>query len=239
MQQLGSGSTPTATGQVPEDSGDPAADGEGVPPSVPPTTPAGRGAGRKSSADGLTAADRGAGLRSAAVPESGAGPLLTVAGDARAPGDGQVRSVRVQVEKGLDVDGATFARFVMATLNDDRSWGHGGRMTFARTDGPADIRVVLASPETSADLCSPLRTGGRLSCRNGNAAVITLYRWVKATQEYSGDRTGYRRYVINHEVGHVLGHGHEACPGKGKVAPVMMQQTKGLLGCRPNSWPFP
>jgi hypothetical protein len=30
------------------------------------------------------------------------------------------------VDAGLPVDGARFAGFVLATLNDDRSWGHDG-----------------------------------------------------------------------------------------------------------------
>jgi hypothetical protein len=188
---------------------------------------------------GLTTQDRLAGLRSAGVPQRGTGRLAVVPGTAEAPGRGTVKRVRVEVEGGLDIDGAAFASFVMATLNDPRSWGHGGRLTFARTSGKADIRVVLVSPRTSVQLCAPLRTMGTLSCGTGNTAVLTLYRWVKAIPGYGDDRTGYRRYVVNHEVGHTLGHGHLPCPGPGRVAPVMMQQTKGLQGCRPNGWPYP
>jgi hypothetical protein len=147
--------------------------------------------------------------------------------------------VRIEVEKGLRLDRPAFARFVLDTLNDPRSWGHGGSRTFARTDGAADVRVVMASPDTSARLCRPLITRGTLSCRSGDRAVLTLYRWVKAIPDYGKDRNGYRQYVVNHEVGHALGHGHEFCPGRGKRAPVMMQQTKGLLGCRKNPWPYP
>ena len=202
-----------------------------TPTSPPPTSSV--------SSAGLTAADLLAGLRSRQVPQRGGGHLVTVPGSVPAPGSGRVVRVRVEVESGLDVDGQAFARFVLATLNDPRSWGHGGVLTFARTDGAATIRVVLASPDTSAAMCRPLVTFGRLSCGSGNTAVLTLYRWVHAIPGYGNDKTGYRRYVVNHEVGHTLGHGHVTCPGPGSLAPVMMQQTKGLNGCRPNPWPFP
>ena len=99
--------------------------------------------------------------------------------------------------------------------------------------------MVLASPQTSAALCRPLVTRGTLSCAQGSTAILTLYRWVRGTADYAGDRTAYRRYLVNHEVGHVLGQGHVGCPSRGALAPVMMQQTKGLRGCRPNAWPYP
>lgn len=187
----------------------------------------------------LTAADRTAGLLANTVPQRGTGRLVVVPGSVDAPGAGPVKRVRVEVEEGLDVDPAAFAAFVLDTLNDPRSWGKGGRMTFARTGGRADIRVVLASPDTSVKLCAPLDTMGTLSCGVGNTAVLTLYRWVKAIPDFGADRTAYRHYVVNHEVGHTLGHGHELCPGPGRVAPLMMQQTKGLKGCLPNGWPYP
>ena len=190
---------------------------------------------------GLDQDDVDAGLLSATVKWQASSDLKTVPGTTKAPGRGKVLKIRVQVEKGVAVDPEKFAGFVLATLNDKRSWTENGTRRFARTDRAADAftTVTLASPQTSADLCRPLRTFGKLSCRNGNRVILTSYRWVKAIPEYKGDRDGYRHYVVNHEVGHALGHGHEYCAGKGKRAPLMMQQTKGLLGCRPNPWPRP
>lgn len=170
--------------------------------------------------------------------DAGSGHFTVVPGQVKAPGRGTVRTVRVEIEGGVPVDPTAFAAFVMATLNDPRSWGHGGTMTFARTDGSAQIVVRLASPDTSAAQCRPLVTGGRLSCSEGQYAILTSYRWFNGQSEFDS-LNQYRQYVVNHEVGHVLGHGHLHCPGAGRLAPVMQQQTKGVAPCRPNAWPFP
>ncbi|GAA4687301.1 hypothetical protein GCM10023215_23730 [Pseudonocardia yuanmonensis] len=180
-----------------------------------------------------------AGLTRREVPPDGAGALAVVPGSTPAPGPGPVRALSVAVEAGLPVDAEEFASFVMTTLNDPRGWGAGGAMSFARTDGEAAIHLVLATPGTTNRLCAPLDTAGEVSCRNQEMVVLNFRRWVEATPEYTGNPTGYRQYLVNHEVGHALGHGHEACPGPGRPAPVMQQQTLGLHGCTQNSWPHP
>ena len=186
------------------------------------------------------AADRQAGVLDDTVPPGGAGVFNVVAGLAPAPGPGPVRQVRVEVEGALPIDAAAFAEFVMVTLNDPRGWGRDGAATFARTDGPGDIVVMLASPQAIEQLCQPRRIEGMVSCRTGNRAVLNFYRWVLGQPDFYGrDRTGYRQYVINHEVGHVFERVHEQCPGPGLPAPVMQQQTLGLQGCLPNPWPYP
>jgi len=183
--------------------------------------------------------DQLAGLLSREVPPAGDGELQVVPGVTSAPAEGDLWQVRVSVEGGLDVEGQAFANLVMATLNDPRGWSNDG-FTFARTDtDDYDVEVVLASPDTATRLCEPLDTYGKLSCRNGDKAVITLFRWVNGTQDYADDLTGYRQYVVQHEVGHALGNGHVDCPAAGEPAPLMMQQTLGLDGCTPNPWPFP
>jgi len=225
--------TPGTTTSV-ESEGDPSEPDPGPARSTGTKTPASR-----AGASFPMAVDKAAGVLSKTFPQTGTGKIASVAGTAAAPGPGPVKKVRVEVEGGLPIKSTLFASYVMKTLNDSRGWGHGGKMTFARTTGSADIVVTLASPKTSEKLCKPLETGGTLSCGIGSRAVLTVYRWVLTTPEFSDTREKYRQYLINHEVGHVLGHGHEQCAGKGRLAPVMMQQTKGLKGCLANPWPNP
>jgi hypothetical protein len=70
--------------------------------------------------------------------------------------------------------------------------------------------------------------------------ILNLARWRLSVPEYVAGQVpleSYRQYMINHEVGHELGYGHEPCPGRGRPAPVMQQQTLGLYGCVANAWP--
>jgi hypothetical protein len=78
-----------------------------------------------------------------------------------------------------------------------------------------------------------------VSCRNGDLVVINARRWAYGIEAYGDDLAAYRQYVVNHEMGHSIGFGHVGCPGPGEAAPVMLQQTYGLQGCRPNPWPYP
>jgi hypothetical protein len=174
------------------------------------------------------------------VVEQGDGRLLVVPVATEASGGGAATSYVVEVEGGLGIDGAAFAREVDRVLADPRSWGADGRPALRRVDaGEAQVRVTLASPRTTDRLCAPLDTNGYFSCGNGPRAVLNAARWLQGAPSYAGALGAYREYLVNHEVGHVLGHGHEPCPGEGRAAPVMLQQTKGLAGCVRNPWPYP
>ncbi|CAN5484272.1 hypothetical protein BH09ACT12_BH09ACT12_23930 [soil metagenome] len=67
--------------------------------------------------------------------------------------------------------------------------------------------------------------------------MLNAWRWLNGADAYEGNLNDYRRYLVNHEVGHALGKAHVGCPGSGLPAPVMMQQTKGLGECSANPWP--
>ncbi|MEU6996315.1 DUF3152 domain-containing protein [Streptomyces sp. NPDC046465] len=175
----------------------------------------------------------------------------------KAPGKGQKFRYRVDVEKGLGLDGELFAQAVQKTLNDDRSWAHAGARTFERiSSGRPDFVITLASPGTTATWCakSGLDTSqDNVSCDSAatDRVMINAYRWAQGAKTY-GDAVKkefgnaihpYRQMLINHEVGHRLGHNHTDCTKDGQLAPVMQQQTKFLehdgIKCKANPWVFP
>lgn len=170
------------------------------------------------------------------IPQRGAG-TYAVAPAARTDAPSGAVTYRVEVERGLPFTAREFARAVDRTLGDRRSWAARTGRPMVRVGGEADLRIVLASPDTTDRLCAPLDTRGKVSCRNGEDVVINALRWARGAASYGDDVAAYRIYVVNHEVGHGLGQGHVGCTGPGDPAPVMLQQTLGLQGCRPNPWP--
>lgn len=182
------------------------------------------------------------------VVERGSGSFAVVAAPADAikvvPATGRIVRYTLETEGGLGVDPAGFARTVVANLTDPRGWQTRDAVKFVNVS-PAeaaagtrpDLRIVLASPDTTDRLCAPLKTRGKVSCHNGGRVVLNARRWLLGADAYGADVTAYRIYLVNHEVGHGIGHGHVQCPGRGRPAPVMMQQTYGLDGCTPWTWP--
>lgn len=175
----------------------------------------------------------------APVVQRGDGRLSVVPGSSAPAGEGDLTTYAVQVEGGIGVEPGAFAAEVEETLSDPRSWT--ARRSMQRVGKPedADLRVVLASPDLTDEMCAPLVTDGYFSCAHGATAVLNVARWLRGAPSYRGHLQDYRAYVVNHEVGHTLGFGHARCPGRGRPAPVMLQQTKGLDGCLRSPWPYP
>lgn len=180
------------------------------------------------------------------VPRSGDGQLtvLPVPGP-QSTAEGRVVRYAVYIEGGLPVDGQEFARTVRDTLLDRRGWQTQDHVHFVSVSprevaagAPVDVRVTLASPSLTDRLCAPLQTNGQVSCWDMRGqAVLNVRRWLLGASTWGDDVVGYRRYLVNHEVGHGIGHEHVHCAGKSDRAPVMLQQTLRLEGCTPWSWP--
>ena len=209
--------------------------------------------------------------------ESGANSWHVVPGVEPQVGQGTARvfTYSIEIEDGLDTtsfggdDG--FAQMVSRTLANPKSWIHNPQFAFVRVDAtapqPPDFRVSLTSPLTIRQGCGyeiPIET----SCFNPAYSAlegatpeprvfINEARWVRGAVPFQGDVGSYRQYLINHEVGHAIGYQqHEACPGNGDLAPIMMQQTFSTanndnalmdpgtipangLTCQFNPWPYP
>lgn len=176
---------------------------------------------------------------------SGQGSFSTLPGSSDVLGEGRLYRFTIDVEDGISgADPQEFASAVMSALSDQRSWIATGAVALQRVDsGPVDFRISLTAPLTVRPMCGySLRM--ETSCYAGNGRVaINLSRWVRGAQVFDGDLTNYRRYLVNHEVGHAVGHNHaHYCLDNG-LAPIMMQQTIGTKTengrCRANPWPFP
>jgi hypothetical protein len=210
-------------------------------PSAPPSPsgtapPATQAAGRPVASPG----DKPA---AATVPRTGTGRFTTAsaAGPVRGTA-GPLHRYKVTVEVGSGQEPMEVAMIIESVLGDARSWTANGslRLQLVSGDDDADFTVLLATPATSEAICATggLRTEGYSSCRLPGRVVLNLARWLTAVPNYGAPLDEYRRYLVNHEVGHQLGRGHEACPGRGRPAPVMQQQTYGLNGCVANAWPY-
>jgi hypothetical protein len=184
------------------------------------------------------------------VPASGSGEFTYAAGTSAVFGrSGTLRRYRVAVEAGSGQPAEEFAAFVDRTLGDPASWTASGRLRLQRVPGSGayDFTVYLATGRTAVPMCLAggvdIRIGGRpyTSCRAPGKVVVNLERWHDSVDHFVAAKvplSTYRTYVVNHEVGHELGRGHESCPRKGGPAPVMQQQTLFLSGCVANPWPY-
>lgn len=162
---------------------------------------------------------------------------------------GTLLHYRVAVEKGANEQVHPFAEFVDVALSDSRSWIGSGDLRLQRVPvgTSADFTVYLATRNTAGRMCLAGGTDITIdgvpytSCRAGDQVIINLDRWRLSVPHFISAGIPlqlYRLYVVNHEVGHRLGHGHEKCPAPGRPAPTMQQQTLVLKGCTANPWPY-
>ncbi|WP_408994236.1 DUF3152 domain-containing protein [Streptomyces sp. 1268] len=202
-----------------------------TPPPTPTPTPT-----AEAEADAGTDADA---PRAEDIPASGPGTFTVARAGVTSKGKGS--AYRVEVEDGIGVDPDRAAADIAAVLADPRGWSHGGERSFRQVaDGSAGLVIRIATPATTDRMCGEygLNTRGEVNCRGGEKVMVNLKRWQLGSPQFDGPVSEYRALIVNHEVGHWLGRGHETCPGKGRPAPAMMQQIDGLKGCVANAWPY-
>lgn len=132
-----------------------------------------------------------------------------------------------------------FEKLVRTTLTDPRGWQQAGFEIRFRDDAPNT--VLVAEPAEVDATCLPYDTGGRWSCQIGPVVALNADRWREAAPTWPGSLDDYRRMLVNHEVGHLLGrhHARPGCEAPGQPAAVMYQQSSGVGDCLPNPWPLP
>jgi hypothetical protein len=197
-------------------------------------------------------------LQSAALPTGaaytvqGTGQYTVLPGNGPVVGTGTPRRYSIEVENGITgIDLTAFANTVQTVLSDPRSWTAGGTALQRVDSGQIEFRVTLTSAMTVRTLCGydiPIETSCFVPAgQNGSnvrRVALNVARWIRGDAAYIGDLDAYRDYMVNHEVGHALGHQHaHSCLASG-AAPVMLQQTIGLKAtdgqlCTANPWPYP
>ena len=123
-------------------------------------------------------------------------------------------------------------KMITSTLHDRRGWT-GNRFLMRRGQERSDIDFEMASPDEIGR-----RFGRRFEkfsvCHCGTRKcriVINKDNWKAGT-------VTYKKYIINHEIGHALGHEHRPMPPKATSdrCHVMVVQSNRKLNCRLNPW---
>ena len=137
-----------------------------------------------------------------------------------------------------DVSTSEFRSTAMAILTAPTGWIQSG-FTFVADDA-SGLRVVLAEGPRVDELCLPLETFGTVSCQNGSVVALNADRWRKSAGDWDSTIDAYRVYLVNHEVGHLIGlrHPRSRCPAGEALSAVMEPQSNNLVSCAGNGIPL-
>ena len=179
-------------------------------------------------------------VESAGLNPNGTATLSTETASGHMVNGTKVIYYKPMVWGSVEADFEDFKAKVRETLNDSRGWTRAG-LKFVEVSSGQDVNVILSDP---AHLDATGGCSGDLSCTTfNNEVIINDIRWREGTEASRAAGMGTRDYqhmVINHEMGHWLGHySHVASCENGGPAPSMLQQSTGMRGCTSfNPWPL-
>lgn len=140
------------------------------------------------------------------------------------------------------------ANLITKTLSDTRGWKKHGyifhqlmpsvggmyRKDLAKKQRTFHIR--LSTNETIHKVCG-FKDLSCASMQNDKNMYMNAKLWIENSENARMHILDYRRYVINHEIGHLLGFYHDTCSkNKDEECSIMYQQTISKGCCKPNPW---
>jgi hypothetical protein len=122
----------------------------------------------------------------------------------------------------------------MSYLNSPDGWSQDGYFFEPASKDKASVIIRLSSSKTITESCG---LSNNLSCAelHGKNMYLSAERWFHGAKASKLELSDYRQYMVSHEMGHILGKEHVKCPGKGHLAPIMLQHTLGIGECIPNT----
>ena len=127
--------------------------------------------------------------------------------------------------------------FITTTIQDSRGWR--GMGYYFRQMATKDVDMVFyLKPNQNIIAMFTKEMDGFSVCYTveGKAKIyINQDNWETPPATFTGSQETYRQYVVQHEVGHALGMGHEEAQ-LGQPCHPMYQQTRGTSQCSPNPW---
>lgn len=150
---------------------------------------------------------------------------------------GKKRSYLVRVETSTRLKAEATGKRVGQVLNDPRSWGGDGSVRFAQVSqvDKAAFTITLAAAPTITKSCGKPSVGVCVA----DQGIWVDAAWWKTGPASFDEPNQWQAYLVNHAVGRYLGQAKARCPGSKRLAPVMMDQSGNLKGCRANPWVFP
>ena len=141
----------------------------------------------------------------------------------------------VEFDDSIVINRNLVVKKILEVLNDTRGWKRLG-YDFKFKEKNAKFKIKIVKEDKIVKIC---KFSG-LSCADmsKNIIYINIKRWRRGSKASKLSLDNYRTYVINHEIGHLLGRDHYQCGKSGTKVPVMVQQTLGISNCKPNPWPL-